>query len=237
MREPIYEMNFLTQSFSSFESVKLGVNVLSREFEYVKATTRNRLSFANQLLQALFSWPDNYTANALHQAIELVCPDFPADVVERSAEIASYILSMCVPNISRTSQEPFPVAVPVPKFIECFRIYFVFMEFLGTMQKAIRDAFSNFYKTKILESKNTICNEIASYTDREVQILEAATWKTFLKSSGGQGMIQIDPPVVQDMIRISFRNGAPLLNPVHHGPSVVYFELVREMMKRNLQEI
>lgn len=74
-----------------FRGVLKGDNVVLREFAYVSASPRNRISFIMNFEEAYkdSKWTEAITADDYHQLLKLLCPDFPFALVNR----AVYMLS------------------------------------------------------------------------------------------------------------------------------------------------
>jgi hypothetical protein len=69
-----------------FRGVLNGNNVVLREFAYVNASSRNRLSFIMNFEEAYkgSTWTEPITADDYHQLMKLICPDFPLSLVKRA---------------------------------------------------------------------------------------------------------------------------------------------------------
>eukprot|EP00842_Homolaphlyctis_polyrhiza_P003963 jgi/Hompol1/4568/HPOL_003709-RA len=72
-----------------FDKVRRGTNVVGREYDYVRCTPRNRAAFVRRCADALKT--DALTVHELHQFIELLCPDFPVSVLDRTGLTMSYL--------------------------------------------------------------------------------------------------------------------------------------------------
>lgn len=86
-----YDQNNITQFLAEYcRSVQFGTHLYKREFEYVMLTTRNRLSFIRlfekQFLLGLIEF-DTISVVDFFSLVELLCPDFPIQVVEDTFQL------------------------------------------------------------------------------------------------------------------------------------------------------
>jgi hypothetical protein len=70
-----------------FSSVISGTHVVLRNFDFVNACDRNRWAFVTSCMESFAELPpdDMITALELTHMLRLLCPDFPAQLVEHSA--------------------------------------------------------------------------------------------------------------------------------------------------------
>jgi len=71
-------------------SVQYGTHLYKREYGYIMLTNRNRLSFIRLIERQFYAGLIEYeTLNSLefYSLIELLCPDYPIDVIEDTFEL------------------------------------------------------------------------------------------------------------------------------------------------------
>merc|ERR1711970_595914 len=71
-------------------SVQYGTHLYKREYGYIMLTNRNRLSFIRLIERQFYAGLIKYeTINSLefYSLIELLCPDYPIDVIEDTFEL------------------------------------------------------------------------------------------------------------------------------------------------------
>ncbi|KAJ3388178.1 hypothetical protein HDU92_001588 [Lobulomyces angularis] len=74
-----------------FSLCKSGLNIINREYDYIKSTLKNRVSFVAQFTESLKDKTSEYlTVFELQQLVELLCKDFPFEVTEISAKIIGF---------------------------------------------------------------------------------------------------------------------------------------------------
>ncbi|KAI9202850.1 uncharacterized protein BJ171DRAFT_625906 [Polychytrium aggregatum] len=229
---PEKPMNYL---YDYFESVRLGTNILLRDFEYVKATTRNRISFAHLLESILNSKADRHTALELHQLAELICTDFPGEIVERAAEIASYSLGLCIPDLwHHPSMQPDKqtVQLPIPEFIKVFRTYFSFLEFFEMCEEILRDTLSTFHQNNLMAGRQHV-NSDDVFTVEDISILEDI-YVDYLKRRlcrlEGFSVLVLPHELAVDIVHRAFQTERAARVPSYSSASIIYFQLTREIV-------
>ena len=80
-----------------FQSVLRGDNVLMRNFAYVNATTRNRLSFIVAMQETFgdCEWPEPIAPQDYLELLRQLCPDFPRPLVNAAA---AAVLPLLLPH-------------------------------------------------------------------------------------------------------------------------------------------
>ncbi|KAJ3064634.1 hypothetical protein HDU99_004407, partial [Rhizoclosmatium hyalinum] len=141
-----------------FDAVSNGTNVLFRDFTYIKATPRNRISFAAQLASIVNSNPkDSYKPADYFHMIELISTGFPVEIVERASDVTEYLLGLRDP---RNQSEP-AVALPKKSFLSYFKICFYYTEFLDLTEKVILSTFLDHFS----HSTNSMASITLNSTD------------------------------------------------------------------------
>ncbi|XP_026872986.2 UPF0705 protein C11orf49 homolog [Electrophorus electricus] len=106
-----------------FASVKDRTHVLFREFGYVKATPRNRAAFIRifwRCFRQIGKSGDLLTVLEYSSLLQLLCPDFPAELVQNAARIVLMEDAMDCP-------------ISFSDFIYSFQIQFYYEEFLESV--------------------------------------------------------------------------------------------------------
>ncbi|XP_033098505.1 UPF0705 protein C11orf49 homolog [Anneissia japonica] len=78
------------QDCRSFQSVQFGTHTLYREFDFIQKTSHNRASFICTFWKCykyIGKSGDLLNVQEYHSLLCLLCPDFPLDVVQRTAHI------------------------------------------------------------------------------------------------------------------------------------------------------
>ncbi|KAJ3019923.1 hypothetical protein HKX48_001567 [Thoreauomyces humboldtii] len=120
-------------------NVRRGTNTLLREYEYVRATPRNRLDFCDRFADVLSGrTAASYTATEYHHLVELICPDFPRDVILQAAELAVRLdggvsTSLGTPQSVSSSNQKMPTVA----FVGSLRICFFYTEFVAFSRSVI----------------------------------------------------------------------------------------------------
>ncbi|KAJ3377618.1 hypothetical protein HDU84_008371 [Entophlyctis sp. JEL0112] len=128
----------------NFDSIVNGTNVLFRDFSYVKSTPRNRIAFAKYLGALLNANDDDeYKAADYFHIIELICTDFPCQIVRKIARLTEYSLGLKSDIEVSDSSGPMPNLLPKHGFLHIFGLYFFYMEFLELCESYIMNAFAN----------------------------------------------------------------------------------------------
>ncbi|KAJ3187997.1 hypothetical protein HDU85_006390 [Gaertneriomyces sp. JEL0708] len=123
-----------------FDSVLRGTNTILREYEYVKACRRNRLTFIKRLSESLNHSAGPFSATEFHHLVELVCPDFPGALVEKGVEIARRraLKDHRLNDEQRLRGKEFKVGCS--DFVKGLAFAFSYFEFLEVFEHVLHDA-------------------------------------------------------------------------------------------------
>ncbi|XP_063053473.1 centriolar satellite-associated tubulin polyglutamylase complex regulator 1 [Engraulis encrasicolus] len=115
-----------------FNSVKNGNHVMFREFNYIKATQHNRASFLRifwRCYRQLGKNGDLLAAMEYSSLLQLLCPDFPSEMVQNAARIV--LFDDAVDSVMSFSD-----------FLYSFQIQLYFEEFLESVLVIYQDLLS-----------------------------------------------------------------------------------------------
>ncbi|KAI1904613.1 hypothetical protein AGOR_G00007420 [Albula goreensis] len=115
-----------------FRSVKSGSHILFREFDYVKATAHNRASFIHifwRCFRQIGKNGDLLATMEYSSLLQLLCPDFPVEMVQKAARIVLMEDAMDCPMC-------------FADFLYAFQIQFYFEEFLDSIAVIYQDLLS-----------------------------------------------------------------------------------------------
>ncbi|KAJ3277440.1 hypothetical protein HK104_003296 [Borealophlyctis nickersoniae] len=218
----------------NFESVQRGTNTLLREYEYIKATRRNRASFTDRVAEVIENRPDLHTPTDLHQLIELLCPDFSYDVVERSVEIAAYMMNICVPSIVRcdgvgrggTGAREDPIcSTQVPSDFgeggSGLRL-----EFFDLCERTLRESFASFNRNNGVDGES----DAVEYTPDDARVLGELFSATLHKDPEGHSHLSPSPLLVKDAIKTGFRSIQTSTWSTETFMARAYFEFVKRLV-------
>ncbi|KAJ3193662.1 hypothetical protein HK101_004402 [Irineochytrium annulatum] len=140
--------------YEYFEGVRNGSNVVLREFAYVKATVRNRLSFVDRLEECLAAQTASdvkmteasFSARDYHQFIDLISLDVPYSLTE----VDRLKALLKVINAKSSKTEPFAVAIPTSEFTFYFKTCLCNYEFIEALERIVRESFSNLNKQRLV---------------------------------------------------------------------------------------
>ncbi|MCI4380275.1 hypothetical protein PGIGA_G00238020 [Pangasianodon gigas] len=147
-----------------FTSVKNGNHVLFREFSYVKGTAHNRASFIHifwKCFRQIGKNRDLLTMMEYTSLLQLLCPDFPAEMVQNTAKIVLMEDAMDCP-------------MSLSDFIYSFQIQFYYEEFLESVLVVYED---------LLEGKNPNAVIVPTSTSAETISSEEADTQEGVESS------------------------------------------------------
>ncbi|KAL4622725.1 hypothetical protein GN956_G20207 [Arapaima gigas] len=135
-----------------FDSVCRGNHVLFREFSYIKATPHNRRSFMRifwKCFRQIGKNGDLLAAVEYSSLLQLLCPDFPADVVHSAARIVLMDDAMdCLMSFA--------------DFLYAFQIQFYYEEFIEHISAVYQDLLSG-------KSPNTVIVPTSTSVDQHPQ--------------------------------------------------------------------
>ncbi|CAF93041.1 unnamed protein product, partial [Tetraodon nigroviridis] len=120
----------LTRFFAEyFSSVKNGNHVLFREYSYIRATPHNRASFIRMFWRCyrqIGRSGDLLSALEYRSLLQLLCPDFPAEVVENAARMV-------------LTEDAGDGLVSFSDFVYAFQLQFYYQEFLDSLLAIYKD--------------------------------------------------------------------------------------------------
>ncbi|XP_028649668.1 centriolar satellite-associated tubulin polyglutamylase complex regulator 1 [Erpetoichthys calabaricus] len=122
-------LRFLSEYFNS---VKKGNHILFREFSFVRATPHNRSSFLHMFWRCFRQIGKNGDLLSMMEyasLLQLICPDFPEDVVQKAARIVLMDDAMDCP-------------MSFSDFLYAFQIQFYYEEFLESTAVIYQDLLS-----------------------------------------------------------------------------------------------
>ncbi|XP_034031605.1 UPF0705 protein C11orf49 homolog [Thalassophryne amazonica] len=115
-----------------FSSVKNGNHVLFREYNFVRATPHNRASFIKvfwRCFRQVGKRGDLLSVLEFKSLLQLLCPDFPVEIVQRAARIVLMDdASDCLMSFS--------------DFLYAFQLQFFYQEFLESMLEIYQELLS-----------------------------------------------------------------------------------------------
>ncbi|KAI9105304.1 hypothetical protein DFS34DRAFT_644117 [Phlyctochytrium arcticum] len=158
-----------------FDSVNRGTNALLREFEYVKATPRNRATFVDQFAETLTGRNGAYSVTEYHHLVELICPDFPLSIITRAMEFADCRGGTSKPtfdddkNLNRCK-------CSCHSFLPCLRLCLAYFEFWDVSYHALKETFATAYSDMFEKSQEV--PKKAPKVDETREIILAAIEKT-----------------------------------------------------------
>ncbi|KAJ8416170.1 hypothetical protein AAFF_G00381920 [Aldrovandia affinis] len=141
-----------------FSSVKSGNHILFREFGYVKATPHNRASFIHIFWRCFRQLGKNGDLLAMvdySSLLQLLCPDFPVEIVQKAARIVLMDDAMDCP-------------MSFTDFLYAFQIQFYFEEFLESVSMIYQDLLSG-------KSPNTVIVPTSASLEQLPQLITDKT--------------------------------------------------------------
>ncbi|XP_020336802.1 centriolar satellite-associated tubulin polyglutamylase complex regulator 1 [Oncorhynchus kisutch] len=152
-----------------FSSVKNGNHVLFREFGYIKATAHNRASFIRVLWRCFRQIGKNGDLLAMLEyssLLQLLCPDFPVEMVQHAARIVLMDDAMdCLMSFS--------------DFLFSFQIQFYFEEFLESIAVIYQDLLSGKSPNTVIVPTSTSVEQLPQVATEETEAQEGVDSSVF----------------------------------------------------------
>ncbi|XP_046889917.1 UPF0705 protein C11orf49 homolog [Hypomesus transpacificus] len=140
-----------------FSSVKNGNHVLFREFSYIKATPHNRASFIRVFWRCYRQIGKNGDLLAMLEyssLLQLLCPDFPLEMVQNAARIVLMEDAMdCLLSFS--------------DFLYSFQLQFYFEEFLESVSMIYQDLLSGKSPNTVIVPTSTSVEQLHTVAAEE----------------------------------------------------------------------
>uniref|UniRef100_A0A4W4G9R4 Centriolar satellite-associated tubulin polyglutamylase complex regulator 1 n=1 Tax=Electrophorus electricus TaxID=8005 RepID=A0A4W4G9R4_ELEEL len=160
-----------------FASVKDRTHVLFREFGYVKATPRNRAAFIRifwRCFRQIGKSGDLLTVLEYSSLLQLLCPDFPAELVQNAARIVLMEDAMDCP-------------ISFSDFIYSFQIQFYYEEFLESVLVIYDDLLEGKNPNTVIVPTSTLAEPSSGTANEETdtQDGEGVDSSIFLARIGG----------------------------------------------------
>ncbi|KAM4733942.1 centriolar satellite-associated tubulin polyglutamylase complex regulator 1 [Anableps anableps] len=136
-----------------FSSVKNSNHVLFREFNYIRATQHNRASFIRvfwRCFRQIGKSGDLLSVLEYRSLLQLLCPDFPLEVVQRAARIV-------------LTDDATDCLMSFSDFIYAFQLQFCFQEFLDSVQVIYQDLLAG-------KSPNTVIVPTSSSVEQLISV-------------------------------------------------------------------
>ncbi|XP_065148437.1 centriolar satellite-associated tubulin polyglutamylase complex regulator 1 [Paramisgurnus dabryanus] len=140
-----------------FTSVKNGNHVLFREFNYIKATPHNRVSFIHifwKCFRQIGKNGDLLSMSEYSSLLQLLCPDFPVEMIQNTARIVLMDDAMdCLMSFS--------------DFIYSFQIQFYYEEFVESVSMIYQDLLSGKNPNTVIVPTSTSVEQLSSTTNEK----------------------------------------------------------------------
>lgn len=137
-----------------FSSVKNGNHVLFREFSYIQATPHNRASFLRvfwRCYRQLGKSGDLLSVLELRSLLQLLCPDFPVDMVKSAARIV-------------LMDDALDCLMSFPDFLLAFQLQLFYQEFLDSVLVIYQDLLAG-------KSPNTVIVPTSSSVEQHPSVV------------------------------------------------------------------
>ncbi|XP_076588739.1 centriolar satellite-associated tubulin polyglutamylase complex regulator 1 isoform X2 [Chaetodon auriga] len=147
-----------------FSSVKNSNHVLFREYNYIRATPHNRASFIRvfwRCYRQIGKSGDLLSMLEYRSLLQLLCPDFPAEMVQSAARIVLMddAIDVCLMSFS--------------DFLYAFQLQFYYQEFLDSVLLIYQDLLSGKSPNTVIVPTSTSIEQLPSVAaeenDREEQ--------------------------------------------------------------------
>ncbi|XP_015194842.2 centriolar satellite-associated tubulin polyglutamylase complex regulator 1 isoform X1 [Lepisosteus oculatus] len=152
-----------------FNSVRDGNHVLFREFSYVKATPHNRASFIRMFWRCFRQIGKNGDLLAMTEytsLLQLLCPDFPVEVVQNAARIVLMDDAMdCLMSFA--------------DFLYAFQIQFYYEEFLESIAAIYQDLLSGKSPNTVIVPTSTSVEQLPHVATTETTPQDVVDSLTF----------------------------------------------------------
>ncbi|KAJ3332358.1 hypothetical protein HDU76_000459 [Blyttiomyces sp. JEL0837] len=224
-----------------FESVRQGENVILRDFAYVKSTPTNRLAFSGKLDAILKSRVDDQmTAIDCFHVADLICFDFPYEIMERAVEITSYFLGLGATNICHTPGKSACIdAVPVSAFQQYFKIHFLYLEFSETVERCLREAVSVFHKVNLRDGRDSATID-TQYTSDDMRALKETFVTHFCQEESKNLSAKQrwpDETLIAQSIDATFGCHRLKASSIGSALSIMYFEMLRHIYQHQQPQL
>ncbi|XP_031420121.1 UPF0705 protein C11orf49 homolog [Clupea harengus] len=146
-----------------FNSVKNGNHVLFREFNYIKASPHNRASFIRifwRCFRQIGKNGDLLAAMEYSSLLQLLCPDFPTEMVQNAARIV--LIDDALDSMMSFSD-----------FLYSFQIQFYFEEFLESVSVIYQDLLSGKSPNTVIVPTSSSVEQLNSVAEDETKAQEA----------------------------------------------------------------
>ncbi|XP_056595351.1 centriolar satellite-associated tubulin polyglutamylase complex regulator 1 [Triplophysa dalaica] len=140
-----------------FTSVKNGNHVLFREFNYIKATPHNRVSFIHIFWKCFRQIGKNGDLLAMSEyssLLQLLCPDFPIEMVQNTARIV-------------LMDDAIDCLMSFSDFIYSFQIQFYYEEFVQSVSLIYQDLLSGKSPNTVIVPTSTSVEQLSSAANEE----------------------------------------------------------------------
>ncbi|KAL6480808.1 hypothetical protein MHYP_G00118410 [Metynnis hypsauchen] len=174
-REEYTQFGIVRYFAEYFTSVKNGNHVLFREFGYIKATPHNRASFIHifwKCFRQIGKNGDLLTVLEYSSLLQLLCPDFPAEVVQNTARIVLMDDAMdCLMSLS--------------DFVYSFQIQFYYEEFLESVLVIYEDLLEGKNPNTVIVPTSSSAEPLSSTASEEMDTQEGVDSSVFLECIKG----------------------------------------------------
>ncbi|KAI4893374.1 hypothetical protein NFI96_004760 [Prochilodus magdalenae] len=174
-REEYIQFGIVRYFAEYFTSVKNGNHVLFREFSYIKATPHNRASFIHifwKCFRQIGKNGDLLTVLEYSSLLQLLCPDFPADMVQNTARIVLMDDALdCLMSLS--------------DFIYSFQIQFYYEEFLESVLVIYEDLLEGKNPNTVIVPTSSSAEPLSSTASEETDTQEGVDSSIFVKCIEG----------------------------------------------------
>ncbi|XP_056106743.1 centriolar satellite-associated tubulin polyglutamylase complex regulator 1 isoform X2 [Rhinichthys klamathensis goyatoka] len=157
-----------------FTSVKNGNHVLFREFSYIKATPHNKESFIHIFWKCFRQIGKNGDLLAMSEyssLLQLLCPDFPTEMVQNTARIV--LIDDATDCLSFSD------------FIYSFQIQFYYEEFVESVSVIYQDLLSGKNPNTVIVPTSTSVEQLSSAANEEPDAQEGVDSSIFCECIEG----------------------------------------------------
>ncbi|XP_056138141.1 centriolar satellite-associated tubulin polyglutamylase complex regulator 1 isoform X2 [Lampris incognitus] len=140
-----------------FSSVKNSNHVLFREYNYIKATPHNRASFIRvfwRCYRQIGKSGDLLSMLEYTSLLQLLCPDFPVDLVQNTARII-------------LMDDAIDCLMSFSDFVYAFQLQFYYQEFLVSVQAIYQDLLSGKSPNTVIVPTSTSIEQLPPVTTEE----------------------------------------------------------------------
>lgn len=146
-----------------FSSVKNSNHILFREYSYIRATPHNRVSFIRvfwRCFRQIGKSGDLLSVLEFRSLLQLLCPDFPVELVQNAARIA-------------LMDDAIDCLMSFSDFLYAFQLQFYYQEFLDSVLVIYHDLLSGKSPNTVIVPTSTSIEQLPSVTaednDKEEQ--------------------------------------------------------------------